>query len=221
MSERDQHVVIVGAGRVGIGLAERLVEHDFTVAVIDHNASSFRRLGDLAVQRLVGVGFDRDTLIEAGVERAVALGAVTSGDNSNIVVARTARERFNVPRVFARIYDPRRAAIYERLGVSTIAATTIATEMALQRVLPASEGLQWTDPSTRISMVERMIPAGLAGKRLLDLEANGACRVVAVRRLGASVLPTPDLVAQDGDVLYLAVPSENLQQLDDQIGAGR
>lgn len=221
MSQRDQHVVIVGCGRVGIGLAGRLVEHDFTVAIIDHNASSFRRLGDLDVQRLVGVGFDRDTLIEAGVERAVALGAVTSGDNSNIVVARTARERFNVPRVFARIYDPRRAAIYERLGVSTIAATTIATEMALQRVLPAAEGAQWTDPSARITMVERMIPPSLAGKRLLDVEAGGACRVVAVRRLGASVLPTPDLVAQDGDVLYLAVPSEGLDQLDERIGAGR
>lgn len=221
MSEREQHVVVVGCGRTGAGLAHRLVDRDHTVTVIDQSPRAFRRLRDLDVERVVGIGFDRDTLIEAGIERAVALGAVTNGDNTNIVVARTARERFAVPRVFARIYDPRRAAIYERLGVSTIAATSVTTEMALQRVLPDSDGLQWTDPSARVSVVERLVPDSVTGRRLLDLEEQLGFRMVAVRRLGVSVLPDADLVAQDGDVLYLAVSSEQIADLDERLaGAG-
>ena len=218
MTEREQHVVVVGCGRTGAGLAHRLVDRDHTVTVIDQSARAFRRLRDLDVDRVVGVGFDRDTLIEAGIERAVALGAVTNGDNTNIVVARTARERFAVPRVFARIYDPRRAAIYERLGVSTIAATSVTTEMALQRVLPDSDGLQWTDPSARVSVVERLVPGSVTGRRLMELEQHMGARVVAVRRLGVSVLPDADLVAQDGDVLYLAVATDQLSDLDDRLG---
>ena len=220
MTEREQHVVVVGCGRTGAGLAHRLRERDHTVTVIDQSASAFRRLRDLDVGRIVGIGFDRETLIEAGIERAIALGAVTNGDNTNIVVARTARERFAVPRVFARIYDPRRAAIYERLGVPTIAATTITTEMALQRVLPGSAGLQWTDPSARVSVVERLLAPSAAGRRLTELELEGSFRIVAVRRLGVSVLPTSDLVAQEGDVLYVAVATDQLDNLDHHLAGG-
>ena len=117
--EPRQHAVIVGCGRVGSGLAERFAAAGYTVAVIDTDRTAFRRLGDLDVGRHVGVGFDRSTMASAGIERAVAVAAVTNGDNTNIVVARTAAEHFHVPRVIARIYDSRRAAIYERLGTST------------------------------------------------------------------------------------------------------
>ncbi|MEZ5168368.1 MAG: TrkA family potassium uptake protein [Acidimicrobiales bacterium] len=147
MPETPPHVVIVGCGRVGAGLARQLRDNDHTVAVIDADPAAFRRVRDADVQTVTGVGFDRETLMTAGVERASAVAAVTNGDNSNIVVARTARERFGVERVFARIYDQRRAAIYERLGIPTVASTMLTIEMAMRKMVPEDDGIRWVDPS--------------------------------------------------------------------------
>ncbi len=155
MDERTNHVVIVGCGRVGSGLARRLTSEGHTVAVIDKRKEAFRRIPiDVDVQRLVGIGFDRELLHEAGITRASALAAVTNGDNSNIVIARVASERFEVPRVVARIYDPRRAAIYERLGIPTVATVDQTIEQALLRILPAASGVGWIDPSARHVLVD-------------------------------------------------------------------
>ena len=121
-----------------------------------------------------GVGFDRDRLKDAGIEQAGALAAVTNGDNSNILVARVARETFGIERVVARIYDPRRAAIYERVGIPTIATVQWATERVLHRILPDRPTSDWVDPSAKVMLVERPIPAVWAGTPVLDLEADGA-----------------------------------------------
>jgi len=218
VSERTNHVVVVGCGRVGSGVARRLLEHGQTVTIVDRNADSFRRVAGLDVATVVGIGFDRDVLTAAGAERASALAAVTSGDNSNIVVARVAREVFAVPRVMARIYDPRRAAIYERLGIPTIATVQWTIEMTLRRLVPDDEGVRWVDPSARVVLVERAVTHEQIGAPLLDIEADGACRVVALRRLGAAVLPTADLVGQEGDVLYLAMGASSLSSRDGESG---
>src|SRR5215210_1340847 len=131
------HVVVVGCGRVGSELAGTLEKSGHTVAVIDKDANAFRRLAPgYAGQRVVGFGFDRDNLVEAGIERAGAVAAVTNGDNSNILVARIARESFGIERVVARIYDPRRAAIYQRLGIPTVATVSWTTDQVLRRLLP-------------------------------------------------------------------------------------
>src|SRR5262249_47115629 len=122
-------VVVVGCGRVGSELAGTLEKSGHTVAVIDKNPNAFRRLPPgSAGQRVVGFGFDRDNLVEAGIERAGAVAAVTNGDNSNILVARIARETFGIGRVVARIYDPRRAVIYQSLGIPTVAPGAWATD---------------------------------------------------------------------------------------------
>src|SRR5437588_7371565 len=150
------HVVVVGCGRVGSELAGTLEKSGHTVAVIDKDANAFRRLpAGYAGQRVVGFGFDRDNLEEAGIDRAGALAAVTNGDNSNILVARVARETFGIERVVARIYDPRRAKIYERLGIPTIATVEWATERVLQRVLPERTNADWIDASAKVLLVER------------------------------------------------------------------
>jgi len=140
------HVVIVGCGRVGAGLAERMVALGHSVAVVDTNRLAFRRLGGLDAQQVEGIGYDRATLRKAGVERAVALAAVTNGDNSNIVVARTGREAFGVPRVFARVYDMRRAAVYERLGIPTVASARLTIDMSMRQLRPDVEAVRWVDP---------------------------------------------------------------------------
>jgi len=209
------HVVIVGCGRVGSSLARQLEEAGHTVAVVDRKSDAFQRLGpDFKGQTISGIGFDRDVLLSAGIERAEALAAVTNGDNSNILVARVARENFGIERVVARIYDPRRAAIYQRLGIATVATVSWTTERVLRRMLPEQHSTEWIDPGAKVSLVERTLPSRWAGKQVLELETLGI-RVVAVSRLGESMLPTTSLVAQQGDIVYLAVPSSAVAGLTD------
>ena len=226
------HVVIVGCGRVGSALAVDLVERGHSVVVIDRRPEAFGRLGDsftvltdsdpastdageAGVGRiLIGIGFDREVLIKAGIERADAVAAVTSGDNSNILVARVARENFGIQRVVARIYDPKRAAVYQRLGIATVATVSWTTERVLRRVLPSATAVEWVDPSAKVSLVERHIEASAAGRRYTDIEESAHVKVVAVSRLGVAVLATANLVTQEGDLMYLAVDSEGVDTLD-------
>jgi len=215
------HVVVVGCGRVGSGLARMLESGGHSVAIVDRQEKAFRRLPpEFAGRKIVGVGFDRDRLTDAGIEEAGALAAVTNGDNSNILVARIARETYGIERVVARIYDPRRAAIYERLGIATIATVQWATERTLRRIVPTSGDVEWIDPSAKVVLVERVVPSSLVGRKLQELEDTGLARAVAVSRLGVSQVPGPGLVLQDGDVLYLAAPGDAVEKLDAHLGAG-
>src|SRR5215213_1290304 len=183
------HVVVAGCGRVGSSLATSLTEAGHTVAIIDRRPEAFIRLpSSFTGATVAGVGFDRDRLVEAGIERAGALAAVTNGDNSNILIVRVAKETFGVERVVARIYDPRRAAIYQRLGVPTVATVAWTTERVLRRVLPDEAGVEWVDPSARVSLIERQIPSKWAGHPLADLDEEGFTRVVAISRLGAALM---------------------------------
>ncbi|HEX7134673.1 MAG TPA: TrkA family potassium uptake protein [Iamia sp.] len=215
------HVVVVGCGRVGSGLAAAIEEHGHTVAVIDRRPEAFARLAEgHRARTVVGVGFDRDRLRAAGIEDAGALAAVTSGDNSNILIARVARETFGLERVVARIYDPRRAAIYERLGIPTIATVRWTTDRILQRVLPEQPTVEWIDPSAKVVLVERVVPAGWAGTPAAALDADGACRVVVLTRLGVARVPTADLLLQDGDTVHLAVAEDAVDAVDERLAAG-
>jgi len=208
------HVVIVGCGRVGSSLARNLVDEGHTVSIIDRKAAAFERLGSsFAGEAFAGIGFDRDLLVRAGIERAEAVAAVTNGDNSNILVARVARETFGVERVVARIYDPRRAAIYQRLGIATVAPALWTTERVLRRLVPDAPSVEWVDPSARVSLVERSLGKAWAGTRVLEVEREGV-RVAAVSRLGSAMLPAHDLVAQEGDVVYLCVAHDAMLHLD-------
>lgn len=209
------HVVIVGCGRVGSSLARNLLDEGHTVSVIDRKKSAFERLGaDFPGDTFAGIGFDRDLLVRAGIERAEAVAAVTNGDNSNILVARVARETFGIDRVVARIYDPRRAAIYQRLGIATVAPALWTTERVLRRLVPQTDAVEWVDPSAKVSLVERSLARAWAGHRLLDIEDAGV-RVMAVSRLGTAMLPTAQTVAQEGDVVYLAVAHDAMSRLDE------
>jgi trk system potassium uptake protein TrkA len=214
------HVVVVGCGRVGSGLAATLVGQGHTVAVIDRKATAFRRLPEgFTGDTIVGVGFDRTRLIAAGIERADALAAVTNGDNSNILIARTAREFFNVDRVVARIYDQRRAAIYERLGISTVATVGWAIERVLRRIEPETTGVEWVDPSAKVCLVERVVPASWAGHPLVGIELDGVARVVALTRLGVAQLVSPALLAQEGDVVFVAAAGDRIEELDRRLAS--
>jgi len=208
------HVVIVGCGRVGSTLGRELVAVGHTVAVVDRKSEAFSRLGEsFSGQKIAGIGFDRDILIEAGIEKAGALAAVTNGDNSNILIARVAREEFGIERVVARIYDPKRAEIYERLGIATVATVKWTSERILRRILPEFPAVEWTDPSAKVVLVERELPKTLVGTRVLSLD-SAIARIVSVRRLGAAIIPGADTVVQEGDVAYVAVEVKSLEAFD-------
>jgi len=209
------HIIVVGCGRVGSSLAFELSAAGHSVTVIDKREESLGRLGaDFTDSTVVGIGFDRDVLIRAGIGRADAVAAVTSGDNSNILIARVARENFGIERVVARIYDPRRAAVYQRLGIDTVASVTWTAEQILRRITPEADAVEWIDPTAGVSLVERRIGSGTAGRRYRELEDAAHVRVVAVSRLGHTALATPEMVAQEADLAYLAVPSDHLAALD-------
>jgi trk system potassium uptake protein TrkA len=208
------HVIVVGCGRVGSGLAVSLTAEGHTVAVIDKNERAFRRLKDWDGQRLVGSGFDRDDLEKAGSERAGALAAVTSGDNTNILTVRIARETYEIPNVVARIYDPRRAEIYQRLGIPTVATVTWTIDQVRRRLLSDDDVREWTDATGRLTLVERSLPDSWAGRPLSELEKPGRLTVVALTRAGQPRLDVRELTGQEGDVLHLAVLDDVLRELD-------
>jgi trk system potassium uptake protein len=217
------HVIVVGCGRVGSELALNLDRLGHTVAVIDKNASAFRRFlqDDFSGQRIVGFGFDRDHLVEAGIENAGAVAAVTSGDNSNILTARIARENFGIERVVARIKDPRRAEIYQRLGISTVAMISWTTDQVMRRMLPAEEQPhEWLDPSGNVCLVDYPIPAGWAGKKLASLSEPGVFWLVAITRLGTAHVTTPSAIGQEGDVLHFAADVNALDTLRERLQHG-
>jgi len=207
---------------VGSELAGTLEKDGHSVAVIDKRASAFRRLPQgFGGTTVLGFGFERDDLLEAGIERAGALAAVTNGDNSNILTARIARENFGIERVVARIYDPRRAMIYQRLGIPTVATVSWTTDQVLRRLLPGELKADWSDPSGKICVVERALPLGWAGRKLAGLNEPGRFWLTAVTRLGAARIVSTDIVGQEGDVLIFTAATDALDALTERLQAGK
>lgn len=216
------HIVVVGCGRVGSGLAIDLAEAGHSVAIIDRDPSALaRRLPEgFSGTAIEGSGFDRDVLDDAGISEADALVAVTSGDNTNILAARIARETYDVENVVARIYDPRRAMLYQRLGIPTVATVSWTIDQVMRKLLPESTAPEWVDPAGSLQLVQRPVTTPWAGKRVAQLNDQGDFRVVAVNRDAASILATDDLIMQEDDVLFLMVARAAETELNDVLHAG-
>ncbi|OHT88280.1 potassium transporter TrkA [Mycobacteroides saopaulense] len=198
----------MGCGRVGAALAGGLARIGHEVAIIDKEASAFNRLGpEFSGERIVGMGFDRDVLLRAGIERAQAFAAVSSGDNSNIISARAARETFGVERVVARIYDAKRAAVYERLGIPTVATVPWTTDRLLHALTRESDTTKWRDPSGSVVVTELALHEDWIGKRITALEAATGARAAFIIRFGTGVLPDAKTVIQDSDEVYVSAVS--------------
>jgi trk system potassium uptake protein len=205
----------MGCGRVGSTLAETLDAQGMTVAVIDQESSAFHRLPSSFTGRTVtGVGFDREVLVEAGIEEANAFAAVSSGDNSNIVAARVARETFGVENVVARIYDPRRAEVYQRLGIPTVATVRWTANQMLRRLRPQGAEAEWTDASGKIRLAEIHTHPSWIGLPLPRIESSAHVRVAFVTRLGEGMLPGADTVLQEGDLLHVLAEEGRLAEVE-------
>ncbi len=202
------YVVIMGCGRVGSSLVASLERLGHEVAVIDRDAQSFRRLApEFRGKQVVGQGFHREVLVEAGVEKAGAFAAVSSGDNSNIIAARVARESFGIERVVARIYDEKRAAVYERLGIPTVATVPWSTDRLMRMILPDGVASAWREPSGTVAILPLPVHEDWVGRPIKELEAAANCRVAFIVRFGTGVLPKSDTVVQAEDTVYVAAVS--------------
>lgn len=214
------HVVIGGYGRVGRYLARMLEFEGHTVSVIDHDPLVFDCDDgqDMLGQKFVGPVFDRDVLEDAGIRDADCFTAVTSGDNSNIVAARTAREFFRVPRVIARIYDPRRAEIYRGLGISTIASVTWTSTRLLDMVTHPELHSEFQYGNAEVEMMEVSLPPTLAGRRVVDLGVPGEISVAAIVRAGQAILPAEGTLFEKDDRVFINVVRESAEKLERLLG---
>jgi len=209
------HVVIMGCGRVGSSLATELEAAGHSVSIIDQAREAFRRLGpDFKGSTVTGVGFDRDTLMEAGIEGADAFAAVSNGDNSNILAARVARETYGVQNVVARIYDPGRAEIYQRLGIPTVATVLWSTDQILRRLLPEGSRSEWRDASGTVQLSEMHPHSDWYGRQILLIDELTQARVALITRLGVGMVPDQHTVLQQGDLVHVMVADEDISSVE-------
>ena len=209
------HIVIMGCGRVGAMLARGLEKRGHSVAVIDIDVEAFRRLGnEFEGTTVKGVGFDREVLEAAGIRHADAFAAVSSGDNSNILAARVVKEGYGVENVVARIYDQGRAAVYERLGIPTVATVKWTSDQMLRRLLPQGHLPELADPSGRIVIAEVATDPAWIGSSLRRIEDETRSRVAYFTRLGEGHLPGPETILQEGDLIHLAINRDQLEDVE-------
>lgn len=214
------HIVILGCGRVGSLLAQELDSLGHSVSVIDQDPKAFRRLGhEFTGSTVTGMGFDRQTLESAGIERAHAFAAVSSGDNTNIISARVARETYAVDHVVARIYDLGRAEIYERLGIPTVATVAWTAGQMMHRLLPSGSAEEFQDPTGTMALVEMQFHQSWIGTGTPAIEAILGTRIAYLTRFGSTVLPAPDIVLQQGDQLHVLVPPTQLERVERMLSA--
>jgi len=212
------HIVIMGCGRVGSTLAHILEDKGHSVAIIDQSPEAFRRLrGGFKGRRITGFGFDRDVLVDAGIEKASAFVAVSSGDNSNIISARVARETFGVENVVARIYDPRRAEVYQRLGIPTVATVRWTADQMLRRLLPEGPAPLWRDPTGEVVLAEVQMDPKWVGAKVSALEEAAQTRVTFLNRMGEALVPDADSVIQDGDVVHVMAVAAEMERINDAV----
>ena len=215
------NIIIIGCGRQGAELAKSLGVKGFDVTVVDNDQAAFERLGSSFGGRVIlGDGIDRDTLIQGGIEKADGLAAVTASDEINIVVARLARQVFRVPRVVARVHDPLKAEIYQRLGLMTVSPATLGTQR-FRELLTFSP----LEPTKRlgdgeVSIIEIDAPPTLAGRAVHELMIPGEIEVIAITRDNRTDIPIPGAVFHENDILHLAVASRSMNRLNELLGGG-
>jgi trk system potassium uptake protein TrkA len=215
------HVVIMGCGRVGSTLAKSLEDRRHDVSIIDSNPDAFRRLGpSFNGTKVTGIGFDQTVLERAGIDEADAFAAVSSGDNSNIIAARVARESFGIQQVVARIYDPGRAEVYQRLGITTVATVKWTADQVLRRLLPAGAEPDFRDPSGTIRVDHVPVTEAWVGQRTLKLQEDSGSRIAWIDRLGEGMLPNRETVLQEGDLLHLAMREEHSDRVYEVFSRG-
>jgi trk system potassium uptake protein len=212
-------IIIIGCGRMGAGLAQTLDQRGHQVVVVDKDPNASERLApSLRDRSIAGIGFDRAVLLKAGVERADGLAAVTASDEANVVTARLARQVFHVPRMVARVYDPRKAEIYQRLGLQTISTTTWGVSRIAELLCYSELDTVFSLGNSQVELAEVDVPPLLAGRTVSELTMPGQVHVVGISRAGKTFLATTGTVFEAGDRAHLAVMTGALNRLHAMLG---
>ena len=214
-------IIVMGCGRVGSQVSLLLVSHGHDVTVINHDANTKKLGADFKGKIVCGLGFDRNVLLEAGIETAEGFVAASSSDNANIVAARIARNIFHVPRVVARLYDPVRAEIYQRLGLTTISSSSWGAERIVEVVTHADLDVLPVFRDGGATLVRVEVPAHLIGHHVSQMNVPGEVMVTAITRNNQTFIPVSGTEFQDGDVIYLAVLPSAMVRLEELLGSER
>jgi len=215
-------VIVMGCGRVGEQASRLLADEGHTVVVVDYDAAALARLGpQFKGQTVCGIGFDRNVLLQAGIEQADGFVATSSSDNANVIAARIARQFFRVPKVVARLYDPRRAEIYRRLGLVTISSTTWGAERIRELLAHGELDAVVTFGSGEVALVAIEAPPALVGRRVQDVSVPTEINVVAITRDGQAAIPTQGTEFRAGDLIHLAVLASAMERLEALLGLGK
>jgi trk system potassium uptake protein TrkA len=215
-------VIIMGCGRIGSQVSELMSVQGHDVTVIDHDSNAVDRLGPNFKGRIVhGLGFDRNVLVEAGIEQADAFVTASSSDNANIVAARIARNIFRVPRVVARLYDPNRAEVYRRLGLTTISSTNWGAERIYQVLSHTDLDVLYTFGRSEVALVVVEVPSQLIGKNVAQLSVAGEIAVVSITRHDQAFIPVYGTEFKEGDLIHLSVLSSAMNRLEEMLGLER
>ena len=215
-------IIIMGCGREGSQVSLLLVKQGHAVTVIDHDANALSKLGsDFKGKVVRGLGFDRNILIEAGIETAEGFVSASSSDNANIVAARIARNIFRVPRVVARLYDPVRAEVYQRLGLTTISSAAWGAERIVEVVTHADLDVLNVFSDGGTTMVRVEVPAHLNGRRVAQMNIPGEVSVTAISRNNRTFIPVSGTEFQEGDIIYLVVIPTAMIRLEELLGIER
>ncbi|MBJ6799892.1 potassium channel family protein [Geomonas propionica] len=212
-------VIVIGCGRLGAALAGELSGRGIEVAVVDRDEAAFERLSpSFTGNRVTGMGFDREALVQAGIESADALAALTASDEVNAVSARAARLLFKVPRVVARLYDPGKAEAYRRLGIPTLSHVTWGVGRIIELLCYSPVEQVESLGGGEVELVQVELPPLLAGRSVQELTLVGEIMVVAVTRQGRTLIPTPGTLFQLGDQVHLALLTSSSQRLKHLLG---
>jgi trk system potassium uptake protein len=215
-------VIVMGFGRIGSQVSQLLANQQHDVTIIDHDSNAGTRIALAFKGRVIkGVGFDRNVLIQAGIEQAEAFVASSTSDNANIVAARIARNIFHVPRVVARLYDPLRAEIYQRLGLTTVSATNWAAERIYQELTHTDLDVRESFGHGEVSLVHLETPPQLIGRTVNQLDVPGEVMVISITRNEQAFIPITGTEFQEGDLINLAVLSSAMERLEEMLGLER
>jgi trk system potassium uptake protein len=212
-------IIVMGCGRVGEQVSRLMADEGHDVVVIDKNPQALKRLGpDFKGRQILGIGFDRDILISAGIEQADAFTATSASDNANVLAARIARNIFRVPRVVARLYDPLRAEIYQRLGLLTISSTSLGAERIRQMLTHAEMDPLMTFGGGEVCLCTIEVPHRLVGQMVRQLNIPGEINVISITRQGQAFIPMSGTEFRAGDLAHLTLLASSMERFREMIG---
>ena len=212
-------IMIIGCGRQGAELAKALSLNGCEVTVVDNDQTTFERLGSSFRGRVIlGNGIDHDVLVQGGIEKSDGIAAVTASDEINIVAARLARQVFKVPRVVARVHDPLKAEIYQRLGLMTVTPVMLGTQRFRELLTFSPLSPIKRLGNGEVSIFEMEVPPGLVGRTVNELTVPGEIQVTAITRSNKTEIPMSGAVFQQKDIIHMAVESSSTYRLKALLG---